>query len=1184
MREAVEQILDGTYDYEKGALDFSCAKLEIELQKGETYEGSFTVYASEGKYTLGYITTTDPRMECLSTELHGNTEEIAFRFHGEWMNEGEVTKGEFRIVSNKGEYYLPYVVSVMHGAPGTEDGKVRNLLQFAGLAKSDWQEAVRVFYTSDFANVIKESGNQLYLAYQGLSGLPGNGQHVDEFLVATNKKQRIEYLVSEKKIYLENLSGVTEQPVNIFRNGWGYTRLEVYCEGDFLFTEKDVITEDDFLGNRYTLPLFIDPSVLHAGKNMGKLVLKCAHMTVEVPITIAKKRYDKEARAERLEYKKNMPELVSTFINFRLEKTKKADWLREITPIIDRMVSANEKDAATRLFQAHLLITKEQMNEAGWILEHVGELLNKSQSPTLEAYYFYLNTLYRKDDRDFDMKWQVERIYRESGRDWRVAWLLLFMSEEYDREPMARWNFLQEQFENGCRSPLIYLEAWLLVNENPTLLRRLDAFEMQVLYFGKKQGNAGIEVLEQVVYLAERVKEFHPLLFGFLTQAYTKKADERILKEICTQLIKGNRLDGEAHEWLVKGVAAELRITNLYEYYMMSMDLEKDEDIPKQVLLYFMYQTNLDYLHNAYLFYYVTKRERMLAEIYQNYRPRMELFVREQVGKRRINKHLAYLYRHFLSGNKLDEADIKNLSFLYFTHEITLEQDDMKYVVVCQPNHLQEQKYPVSGRKAWVPLYGKANLILFENYQGIRFACNIAYKAEELVLPSELLDDILTVVKDNPALDIYMYERPRKGIANHDMEVERWRRLARYAYLADGVRGDVAIRIMQHYYQRDDRKGLSDYLNTLAGSFMSADQRGEAVRYMVLCGSMDLAYDWMLRYGNCKVEDKILLALLEDRIEKCRNEYQYELVLYAFTLLDKGVYSGNLIAYLSEHYQGLLRDLKKIWKASKEYILPMQNFCRRFVEQTLFSGYFVAEQSQVFKELVLSGKDEELVRAYLAKHSYDYFVRDHLIQREVLLEISRLQSSGQSVDEICQLAYLKYYAENREEIQDADTPVIRYFLDSVLKKGIRLSCLMELREYSTLSTLLEDRTIVEYHADSQVQPVIYYLITREDTDEGEYLMEPMNQVKEGIFVKEFILFFGESVQYYIVERGEAEDKLTQSGTMQRVEMLGEELSGRYGMINDMIISKTMQDYSTFDNLLEEYYKTNFYNRELFVPR
>jgi hypothetical protein len=86
---------------------------------------------------------------------------------------------------------------------------------------------------------------------------------------------------------------------------------------------------------------------------------------------------------------------------------------------------------------------------------------------------------------------------------------------------------------------------------------------------------------------------------------------------------------------------------------------------------------------------------------------------------------------------------------------------------------------------------------------------------------------------------------------------------------------------------------------------------------MVLCGSMDLAYDWMLRYGNCKVEDKILLALLEDRIEKCRNEYQYELVLYAFSLLDKGVYSGNLIAYLAEHYQGLgfipIADSERLW-------------------------------------------------------------------------------------------------------------------------------------------------------------------------------------------------------------------------------------------------------------------------------
>ena len=181
MREVIEQILDGTYGYEKGSLDFSCAKLEIELQKGEVYEGSFKIYASEGKYTTGYVTTSDSRMVCLTPEFAGNEEEISFCFHGEWMEEGEVTKGEFYVVSNKGEYYLPYVVRVAHTVAQSSIGPVKNLFHFTSLAKSNWKEAVRFYYSPGFMNVIRSCDKPISMIYQGLSAYDANEQNVKSF-------------------------------------------------------------------------------------------------------------------------------------------------------------------------------------------------------------------------------------------------------------------------------------------------------------------------------------------------------------------------------------------------------------------------------------------------------------------------------------------------------------------------------------------------------------------------------------------------------------------------------------------------------------------------------------------------------------------------------------------------------------------------------------------------------------------------------------------------------------------------------------------------------------------------------------------------------------------------------------------------------------------------------------------
>ena len=68
-QKRIEQILEGNFDYENGMLDFSCAKIELSIKKGELYEGSFHVYAPEGLFVNGNVFYSDWRMECLTGEF-----------------------------------------------------------------------------------------------------------------------------------------------------------------------------------------------------------------------------------------------------------------------------------------------------------------------------------------------------------------------------------------------------------------------------------------------------------------------------------------------------------------------------------------------------------------------------------------------------------------------------------------------------------------------------------------------------------------------------------------------------------------------------------------------------------------------------------------------------------------------------------------------------------------------------------------------------------------------------------------------------------------------------------------------------------------------------------------------------------------------------------------------------------
>ena len=87
-----------------------------------------------------------------------------------------------------------------------------------------------------------------------------------------------------------------------------------------------------------------------------------------------------------------------------------------------------------------------------------------------------------------------------------------------------------------------------------------------------------------------------------------------------------------------------------------------------------------------------------------------------------------------------------------------------------------------------------------------------------------------------------------------------------------------------------------------------------------------------------------------------------------------------------------------------------------------------------------------------------------------------------------------------------------------------------------------------------------------------------------VFVKEFVLFFGETVQYYITEEKNGEEQLTESGTLQKSDIRSEETDSRYQMVNDIVISRNLQDYDTLENLLEEYRKKDFLNGQLFEIR
>ena len=1186
MQDIIQQILEGKIGFEIGSLDFSCTKIELTLQPGETYEGSFQIKVHGGAYTTGRVTSSDIRMECLCREFAGSSEEIAFCFHGEQLQAGDVVKGNFYVVSNQGEYSLPFAVTVSDSMPESSCGTIKSLLHFTNLAKASWEEAVRLFYSPDFLKLLPGNDRQYYALYRGLSSCEGNEQNVDRFLTAIHKKHPLDYLLTEPQLELEDPTGVAELEIGLTRNGWGAVSLQVAVEGEFLFTEKQTITDDDFMGSSCRLPVFVDSSMLHGGRNLGCVTLFDMEHTLTVPVTVHCGRRRAAAARNGRERKRIYVQLMEAYQAMRLKQISTPAWLKESDKLAETLVTMDEQDVGARLFQAQLLITNQRYHEAGWLLEHARVLLEQgagsyeTDPAVLEAYYLYLSTLIRQDEAyAAQAAERIRRIYNEYPGQWRVAWLLLYL-EDY-RTPGSKWSFLEKQFGYGCSSPVIYIEALNLLNLNPALLRRLGDFELRVLAYANKKDAITPQLLEQMYYLAGRVKEYSPGLFTILHSCYERQPDERVLKEICTLLIKGNKVSPEAFCWYQRGVEAELRITKLYEYYMMTLDLDSEVALPKPVLLYFSYQNDLDYAHSAYLYRYVVEHRDEYGELYAAYYQQMEGFVLEQIQKGRMNRDLAYLYRELLTDAMIGEQTAEQLSRMIFAQEIRLSHPGIRSVVVCQPGNLMETVYPVSNERAWVALYGSDCLVLLEDGNGCRYVREIPYTMDKLMAPGHYIRKIAQQVVNSPELDLYLSGSGELLEEPSERQEARWLRIWRCEEIEPGVRREACLKLMSTYYETDRTQKLDRFLEELPGELLGRRERQEAVRYMVIRGSYDQAYRWLCHYGLYGLDKRIMVHLVGRMIEKQEYTRDEQLLQLAEMIFHSKKYDGTILRYLCLHYQGISGELRNIWKAARAFDVDCYELSERLLVQLLVSGAYVGEQEEIFAYYVAQGPKQEIEAAYLARNAYDYFVKGKAVQQEIFREIMRLYQRQEPLQKVCRLAFVRYYAGNQQEVTEEIRQTAREFIVGLLEEGIRLKDFLAYQGMEQELGFLMEKTIIEYHGHPDSVVRIHYLRSQENGSGDIYVTEEMQPVYGGICSKEFLLFFGESLQYYIMEERGRVEQLMESGKLQRSDMGTREREGRFYRINDMLTSRALQDYDALDQKLEEFCRTEYFNRQLF---
>ena len=349
------------------------------------------------------------------------------------------------------------------------------------------------------------------------------------------------------------------------------------------------------------------------------------------------------------------------------------------------------------------------------------------------AYYLYLNALLKKDmASQVRALEEINRLYIKHPYSWALLCMLVNLDPKY-RNYSDRIRVLERQFFNGSNQILLYAEAYICFQEKVILLRKLESFEIQVLNFATKYKMITKELALYAADMIGQQKKYNKKLVQILERAYAMYEDNRILNALCMQLIRGNKVGSQYFKWYEKAVNQELKIAQLYEYYMMSINVQRvKKPFPRIVYLYFMHGINLDYRRTALLYENILTYENENSEIYQAYQEQIKQFAKEQLQKRHVNDSLRIIYNRFINESNVTQDDLDALYDICHKYHVTTPKDGMKYVLVIEKDGSVRQRVAYTEHGANVYLYDKESRIVWEAADGLHYADSIPYDAVRL--------------------------------------------------------------------------------------------------------------------------------------------------------------------------------------------------------------------------------------------------------------------------------------------------------------------------------------------------------------------------------------------------------------------------------------------------------------------
>ena len=1178
MRARIGQIAAGRFNGTKPILAFSEETIDLSVIEGRSEAGSFVIESTNQIKICGIVYSTNPRMECLNPHFEGEKVRIRYQFNSKGLTEGDACEGKFVIVCNQIEYSLSFCARITRLYAEASTGAVKSLDDFTRLAASNWDEAYHLFYNRNFLNTIPYDNVYERLTYEGFACARPSGQNMEEFLIGVNKKQPVSISVDKS----EEIFMASKEPQSgcftITKDNWGYTEIRLRTDCEFIKLSKPVLTLDDFIGKTYLYEYIIDASAMHAGRNFGRIYIDGVYQSFTIDITAGVRDDDGSISdiAVTKDIKECMVGIMELYTSFRLKRIVTGVWANETISILNHLHALMPDEHMYELMKAQAFIINRQRQEAKWILDDFKHS-NPDKKAPIWGYYLYLMTLLEREPSYVDnMTHEVELIFYENPDSVLLFWVLLFLRDQYFDDSAGKLKDIKYWVLRGCSSPYLYIEAYYLISQDPYLIKELSVFELRILSWAVKEKALTKELAGAIFEAVDLAGGFDNRVYELLTAAYEICPEAEYVGIICSYLIKGHKNDTCFHKWFELGIENKLRLTGLYESYLLTMDDRQISPVPKIIQMYFSFDNKLPYRKLAVLYNNIIAAKETEPEVYHKYRKAMGRFAMDQAQLRHIDDNLAVLYEDMLELGFINEELSAAFSDIIYTHKLIVFDKRIVRAIIYQNEMKEPQIVPVTDQCAYFELFSNDYVILFEDSRGYRYVKSISYRLQRLMDAEKYLDRCISLSPDRPQYIVSHFKNVRDYSDFTKGDLKLFKPVFYSESFSDSYKAVMGYRILKYCQLHDYEDYVRPFLQSIDFDTLQKDARKYLIDMLVSSRLYEKAYDMAMEYGidMLAAASKVVLCENALKVQHVDDDFMVQLAISAFKT---GKYSDLVLKYLCENYTGPTDELINLWHAADKFSISSMKLDERILEQGIYTQIEPEKISDIFMEYYKRAGNEKLILAYISFVAHGYLHSGECKADFIFDIIEKRFIGNRTLNDACQLALLKHFAEKTDitqaELEIEDT-LLKYYIynnmyfDFFARLDYRL-----LKKY-----FIYDKAFLQYESTPGAHVVLHY---SRDEDGEEFNSEDMVEMYDGIYVKTFVIFFGELIRYYITEEHDNSIEVKESNRLTCNNIPGDNDHSRYNLINEMIISDTLSDETTLKSNIDEYKRLDAATKQLF---